>query len=276
MKSFVNVLCFWLVFLGVAGVLYWIYYNWVVNKFGLPPGLQFFLGLLVAITVGFATTYVGIYFSEQSSQESTKEIQEALYPNNFSVGLHSDAAITNEAGVRNSLCIDCGPQPLSEKDAEPVRVQHQDMRLRVRIQNNSKYPVSNFVTYLYLREENFNQDIKHIKDHIGKIPAFRQTLMDSDPLTLNVGGETTQLKGCAFLFPHIEGGDHSFIRWFTLTLRNRAGYFAVRVRDNCFLFKITHEKAPQKNAQEKLPDKGKEYTTGQINEKPSGTTPTAK
>ena len=237
MKNLVIIFCVFLIVAGMAGGSYLLYIFKITNKPGLP-GLGLFVGLLATIITAALSTGVGVYFSEQSSEKSAKMIQEALYPDNFIVGIDF-----NNRGIRDSRPIPCDSQGLDERAAELISVQSQDMKkVRIKISNNSEYPASYFITYIYLSEKDFNQGIEHIKGHLKGFAAYSSSVMDVDPLALNIGENRKQLKGCAFLFPHIEGRHHSFIWPFELTLKNKIGYFVVRLRDNCFLFKIANEK----------------------------------
>lgn len=236
MKSSVNIFCLWLISLGVVGFFYWIYHNFIANKLGWPSGVQFVSGLLVAITVGFATTYVGIYFSEQSSRQSTEAIHEAMYPNDFKVSLDIRPGDSS------------GPQVPSE-ESYPVKAKDRKIRLRVTIHNESKYPAHLVPVRFFVGEKAFKESVGDIRAQLALAP-YRSTMGDSDRLSLLKDDE--KLPGFIFAAGLIqEKGNPLHIGWLDLNLNKKSAPFVVRVRKHHFPFNILFEETERKNASQK-------------------------
>lgn len=227
MKTFVNLFCLFLVVLGVCGALYWIYYRWIMNKYGFQPGFQFFLGLLVTILVGFATTYIGIYFSEQSSKESIKEFQVALYPDDFSLSLQPE-------GIKEEWCKPS--EHISTGNAHILLVKEKDKPSRIRIRNNSKYPANNVRIGFFINQVDFKEQINDLKQSFENKWGLK--VFDSDPILTD---NKEELTGFQVLIDHMEEKGIFNIGMFNLTLKKSSGLVAIKIRKKYRLFKIEVE-----------------------------------
>ncbi len=191
----------------------------IPKKWNFHLGPEFFISLIATIIIGTTLTLMGSHYSQKASDE-------ALYPNNFGADL--------EFYSRTSLV-----QPGQKKGKFEVFIaESKDIEFRIAIKNNSKYPAKHFPISLYLRDEDFQENIEDIKKHIRSLPLLAFTLLDVDSLDLTIEGVKTKMKGCGFLYPYIPKKTPNFIPPIKLSLKNQVGYFAVMVRDKIFRFEI--------------------------------------
>ena len=173
---------------------------------------------------------------KKSNQESIKNIQEAMYPDDFGVGLD----IVNMEYERQWSDGFGEYYPPGKMDIHSLKAEQRQMMLRVRIKNESKYPANFVRVTLYISEEAFKESTIDIWGKLRRLSLVSK-FMEPPPLFIEPPsgrGARIELKGCRFIFDQFENKVPESFSWFNLTLEKEIGYFGVMVRDNIFLFKI--------------------------------------
>ena len=176
---------------------------------------------------------------KKSTQESIKEIQEAMYANDFGVGLDIEN-IESERPWNDGF----GEYyPPGKMDLHSLKAKQRQMRLNIRIKNESKYPANFVRVTFFINEDAFKESAIDIWDKLRRL-SLVSDFMEPPPLFIEppLGrGERIKLKGCRFTFDQFENNVPESFSWFNLTLEKKVGHFGVMVRDNIFLFKIELE-----------------------------------
>ena len=175
---------------------------------------------------------------EDSTNKATMEIQEALYPNKFKVGLD---LINIEGEESWSYGEDLGPFPPSKDYTHTLLAKSKMMRLRIRIYNGSKYP-ANYVPFtFYVGPGEFKQSITKIMNDLNKIGFFVSSSWSEPSPLMGKGFSEIKCEGSQNLLLQIGGKKTRVIHWLDITLEKEVGYFNILIRDNVFAFLIKHE-----------------------------------
>ena len=176
---------------------------------------------------------------KKSTQESIKEIQEAMYANNFSVGLdieNIDPDMPWNDGFGQYY-------PPGKTDFHSLKAKQRQMRVKIRIRNESKYPANFVRVTFFINEGAFKESTIDIWDRLRRLSLVSK-FMEPPPFIIEppLGrGKRIELKGARFTFDQFENSVPESFSWFNLTLEKDVGHFGVMVRDNIFLFKIELE-----------------------------------
>lgn len=199
--------------------------------------LNYFFLNIMPIIIACCGTLIAVYFTEKSASKSIQDIQNALYPNDFLVGLYLP-----EQHIATEFC-----EP-SLRKINKVIVDKNKMGICIRVANRSKYPAVSLPIAIYISDGNFMQNPRDVLMQFRKRLIYGYSVRRSSEAIFEsyVNSEKVDVKlnGCMLILDYLQGKpadghldfDYHCFDPFDLELKSDYGYLAVTVRNLPFLF----------------------------------------